>query len=495
MGGLDLPWWLILLGLFLCLLYFHTSRKQGLFRSLGIPGPKPYPFVGNTIGLLRLGPEKAFPQLIKEFGKVVGVFTGTTPNILIADLDILKEIQVKEFHCFQSRKNLGLSPERPMNKMLNVLEGEAWRHVRNQCTPAFSGSKLRLMSSQMNRCAELLVSNIEAKSEHAVDILQHMGAFSMDVIASVAFGLDVDSQKDPNDPFLHHARKSFKSNMKNPLTLLMLFAPPVGRLFQRLFGLRILPEDTCQFFMDILEQALDARRRESKGRVDFLQLMLKAQEEEEGSGRRLTHDEVLSQGFVFFFAGYSTISSGLTNTAYLLALHPEIQERILDEINAEVGSGDPDYDSVHRLQYLECVLNESLRLYSPAIRVNRTCNQDVTIRGVHFTQGMVVLIPTQAIHMDPEQWPDPERFDPDRFTAENKAERHQLAWQPFGFGPRHCIGIRLAQMEMKVALVHLLRKFRIEVCDKTNIPLKRDKMGGQPKEVFLLMRKREDAEM
>jgi cytochrome P450 family 3 subfamily A len=396
---------------------------------------------------------------------------------------------VKHFDCFQNRKSMGLTPERPMNKMLTVLQDDEWKNVRHLCSPAFSGSKLRSMSAQLNRCAHLLINNIAEEEGGDLDVIKHMGAFSMDVIASVAFGLDIDSQRDPDDPFIHHARKSFKPNMKNPLMLLMLFVPSIAPLFQRLFGLRILPEDTCEFFMSILNQVMEARRKEGKDRTDFLQLMLNAHD----GGKSLGHDEVLSQGFIFFFAGYSTISGCITNTLHLLALHPDIQEKLCDEINEQLADLDPDYDSVQRLPYLDRVLNESLRIYSPALRVNRTCSQNVTIQGVHFTKGMVVLIPIQAIQMDPELWSDPEKFDPDRFSADQKEGRHPMAWQPFGVGPRHCLGMRLALMETKVALIHLVRKFRFHVCDKTNIPLKRDKMGGQPKEVFLKVTSRSSA--
>ena len=423
-------------------------------------------------------------------------------------------LQVKEFHHFTNRMDFGMILDKPMDKMVSMLKDDEWRNVRSTISPTFSSGKLRRMKSQLNRCASLLVENLKQKasSGEPVYVKDYTGAFALDVIASTAFGLDINSQKDPKDLFAVHAKKAFNFSSKNPLTLVAIFTPFLLPLVRRL-GVKFFPQDTEKFFINIVDQAMAGRTDADKEkRADFLQLMINAQheaaeeEEEPQQGtdtatqnqanvskpkKGLTYDEVLSQAFVFFIAGYATVADNLTFALYNLALHPEVQDKVLDDINATLkGKSEPDYDTLNKMQYLDMFIQESLRMFCP-LRVDRVCGKDTEVKGIHIPKGMMIAILIQTIHMDPEAWPEPEKFDPERFSPEHKAERDPSLWQPFGLGPRQCVAMRLALMEMKMALVHLLQNFTIKTCKKTNIPIKRDPMGGQPLDVYLTLEQRQ----
>lgn len=378
--------------------------------------------------------------------------------------------------------------------MITLLEDDEWKRVRNAITPAFSGGKLRRMAPQMNQCSRLLTDNLRKTCGQPFAVTEYMGAFSLDVIASTAFGLDIDSQKDPNDPFIKHSKTAFSPKIRNPALLLALLVPGLLPILKKFFDLRFIPKDTVDFFCGILNRAMEARDETDRKRTDFLQLMLNAHLDEEAgvprSQKALSDEEVLAQGFIFFAAGYSTVMANLSFTLYLLAMNPEAQDRALEEIKSITEDEDPDYDALHKMTYLENVIQESLRIYPPAVAINRLCNSDCIVGGYHFQAGTSVLVPIQELHMDPEVWPDPEKFDPDRFLPEVKAQRSQFSWQPFGLGPRHCIGMRLALMEVKVALVHLLKAFRLKTCKKTSIPIKREKFSGAPVDVYLELEER-----
>nr|XP_042905389.1 cytochrome P450 3A16-like [Parasteatoda tepidariorum] len=188
-----------------------------------------------------------------------------------------------------------------------------------------------------------------------------------------------------------------------------------------------------------------------------------------GSGTKLTEEEVVAQAFVVFIAGYETTSTALAFTCHLLATHPEVQNRLYEEIQQEKDS---DYSTVQGLQYLDQVLNESLRMYPPLTGLTtRVCDRDYDTGSYTIPKRSNILVPVWDIQHDPEIWPDPYKFDTDRFSMENKGSIKSMAFQTFGTGPRNCVGARFAQLEAKMAIFKLLKNVKLQVCEKTENPL------------------------
>lgn len=204
----------------------------------------------------------------------------------------------------------------------------------------------------------------------------------------------------------------------------------------------------------------------------------------------MTNDEIISQCFLFFLAGFDTTATALTLSAYNLALHQDIQEKLfneitstLDKLRQESDSNEPDpfklvtYDALPAFKYLGAVIDESLRLDSPGIflerRVEKQMELSNTDGSVRFKvePGDVIHIPVYSIHRDAKHFTDPELFKPERFLT-NKPEHHKYAYLPFGSGPRNCIAKSMALMEAKLALLHVIRAgYKFEVCEQTKIPL------------------------
>ncbi|XP_006753712.1 PREDICTED: cytochrome P450 3A12, partial [Myotis davidii] len=147
----------------------------------------------------------------------------------------------------------------------------------------------------------------------------------------------------------------------------------------------------------------------------------------------------------------------------------------------------PTYDALAQMEYLDMVMNESLRLFPIAGRLERVCKKDVEISGVFIPKGTVVMVPSFVLHLDPTYWTEPEEFRPERFSKENKDRINPYIYTPFGSGPRNCIGMRFALMNMKIALVRVLQNFSFKPCKETQIPVELDFQGIiQPKNPIIL---------
>ncbi|GBM30862.1 Cytochrome P450 3A8 [Araneus ventricosus] len=191
--------------------------------------------------------------------------------------------------------------------------------------------------------------------------------------------------------------------------------------------------------------------------------------------RNLTLDELVGQCVIFFLAGYDTTASTLSYISYLLALHPEIQTKLYEELRQVLqnSKGELTYEALQEMKYLDNVISESMRLYPAVTRLERMTVSDCKLgnSGITVPKGMIVTIPIYALQRDPDLFPDPEKFDPDRFTPEERAKRDTCAYMPFGAGPRNCVGMRFALMEVKVCLAYVIANFKIMRCPETKVPL------------------------
>uniref|UniRef100_A0A8C0J5J2 Thromboxane-A synthase n=1 Tax=Chelonoidis abingdonii TaxID=106734 RepID=A0A8C0J5J2_CHEAB len=290
----------------------------------------------------------------------------------------------------------------------------------------------------------------------------------------VAFGTHVDSQKNPDDTFVKNCKKFFEFSMLRPILILIIAFP-----FLMIPLSRILPnkrrDEVNGFFIKAIKNMIALRDQQDRRR-DFLQLILDARSSTNYIGDHkpptLSEDEIVGQAFIFLIGGYETTTNALSFATYLLATNPECQEKLLQEIDEFSGKHDvPDYQNIRELPYLDMVIAETLRMYPPAFRFTRETSKDCVVMGQHIPAGAVIEIAVGPLHYNPEFWPEPEKFIPERFTMEAKLQQHPFAYLPFGAGPRSCIGMRMALLEIKMTLLRILQKFRFETSPETQIPL------------------------
>ncbi|XP_078589248.1 cytochrome P450 3A43-like isoform X3 [Branchiostoma floridae x Branchiostoma japonicum] len=486
----------VLLPLLAVLFYVYAVQPLFVFKKMGVPGTgiPPLPIVGTSYTVLLSGIYNT-QFTASDFGPVLGVFNGMNPILIVSDPDMIKEIFVKQFHNFVNRQpevqDINIMPQ---SRQVFQLRDEDWKNVRVTLTPAFSGSKLKQMIAAMNSCADQLVENLNsfATTKESFDAKEVTAAYSMDVTARTIFGAEVNSQQDPQNPVIVHAKRAFNPNFNNPLMWLWMVFPNIAKpLFETFNYHPFTTRDVTDFFYGVMEQLLAMKKTDGgKGRVDLLQIMIDAhQESGDGStsgpkvvGKRqpLTRDDIVGNGIGFFSGAFETVSITMSFALYHLALDQEVQDRARQEIREVAGSeGEVGYEAVQKMSYLEMCIMETLRLYPLVSNIQRVANEEARLKWITVPKGMRVMVPAIAIHYDPARWNEPRKFNPERFTKEEREKRNPMDWLPFGVGPRNCIGMRLALLELKVGLARALMKYRFVTGPET-VPVKLNKWKTFP---------------
>lgn len=473
--------WTLLVAL-ITLLFVYVCWPYGTFKKLGIPGPKPIPFFGTMLAY-RKGFINFDSDCFKKYGKTWGIFDGRQPVLCITEPAMIKAVLIKEcYSLFTNRRNFRLNGQ--LYDAVSIAEDDQWRRIRSVLSPSFTSGRLKEMFDIMKRHSANLTSSMKMKADkdEPLELKEFFGPYSMDVVTSTAFSVDINSLSNPSDPFVTNIKKMLKFDLFNPLFLIVAFFPFMGPIMEKM-EFSFFPSSVTDFFYAALQKIKSNREQsKQKSRVDFLQLMIDSQKHSDVSNvelnKGLSDHEILSQAMIFVFAGYETSSSSLTFLAYNLATNPHVMKRLQEEVDSTFPNKGPvEYQALMQMEYLDSVINESLRLYPIAPRLERVAKATVEINGLLIPKDMVILVPTWPLHRDPNLWPEPEEFKPERFSKENKETIDPYTYMPFGAGPRNCIGMRFALVMMKLAMVEILQRFSFSVCKETEIPLEMDIQG------------------
>ncbi|XP_069342594.1 cytochrome P450 3A4-like isoform X2 [Eulemur rufifrons] len=418
------------------------------------------------------------------------VYDGRLPLLAITDPDMIKTVLVKEcYSAFTNRRPLG--PVGFMKSAVSFSQDEEWKRIRALLSPTFTSGKLKEMFPIISQYADVMVRNLrqEAEKGKTVSFKDIFGAYSMDVITATSFGVNIDSLNNPQDPFVEKTKKLLKFDFLSPFFLSIRLFPFLIPIFEAL-NISVFPKDVTNFLKNSVKRMKESRLQDKqKHRVDFLQLMIDSQNSKETESHKvLSDEEMIAQSIIFMFGGYETTSSVLSFIMYELGTHPDVQKKLQEEIDAALPNKTPvTYDALLQMEYLDMVVNETLRLFPIAGRIERVCKKDVEIKGVFIPKGVVVFIPTKALQRDPKYWPEPEEFRPERFSKKNKDNIDPYLYMPFGNGPRNCIGMRFALMNMKLALIKILQNFSFKPCKETQIPVQLSRKGLlQPEKPIVL---------
>ncbi|CAF1125621.1 unnamed protein product [Adineta steineri] len=507
---------LIALLLVVIVIYLWNIRKAyDFFIRLKIPGPPPTFFFGNILDITKTrGTSIAIKEWGNKYGHIFGYFAGHTPILVLSDPDVLQDVFVKSFSKFHSRRPSPIVNQQAKDVSLFNAFGLRWKRQRFVINPTFSSSKLKQMSPLIHRSIDMLMTKMNEQYERGepFDIYTYFKRFTMDTIWSCGFGLDTDMQNNINDPYLLNSQLIFAQNKLRRVAIILFMLLSEWRKvlaflfrsinFTRYWLRRYIPV-TKRFFKEspatwIMKQAHEMieKRKEigHTGRTDLLQLMLASMSDEdfiqdrpasfEKIGdtevetpliRKITKHEISANIFLFMIAGYETTSTALSYATYILATHPEEQRKLQEHIDAhfdpETEHSMPTYENVLEMDYLDMFIRETLRMFPivPAA-INRESTEEFCIENFGIVpKGTLITIDIYNLHFNPDLWGplDPQEFHPERFAT----KRHPMGWIPFGAGPRNCVGMRFALLEMKMLLVRLLKTYSLIDCgEKTHKP-------------------------
>ncbi|QCS43609.1 cytochrome P450 [Natrinema versiforme] len=406
------------------------------------PGPRGLPVIGNTVDLSR-DIFAFFEELRDEHGRVASYEVFGTHACMVAHPDAVQQVLLDDHDAFEKGEVLTRNLADAMGEGLFVTGGEQWQNQRTQVQPAFYRNRLNTYVPEMRATAEETVE--QWRDGMVVDVNHWMTKTTMDVLGRTLFGVDVTENpvvSEASDAILARFDTSrFWSFLPDRLPT------PTNRRYRRKL-------DNLQTFVDELAQQRRQQPPENRG-DDLLSILVGFLEASD-----LTQEELRDNMVTFLFAGHETTALGLTYTLLCLAQHPEEQAALQEEIDTICGEAVAAED-LSELEQTERVINEALRLYPPVYMFFREATRDVELEGYHIPEGTTLVLPQWAVHRDPAWWDYPESFRPDRF--EGDTDYPEYAYFPFGGGPRHCIGMRFARMEMKTVLATILREFTFEL--------------------------------
>ncbi|XP_063917767.1 cytochrome P450 9e2-like isoform X1 [Zophobas morio] len=480
-------WFLIIMTVAATIIFIRLKQKNKYWIRKGVKQGSPVPLFGDKWRAIAHNQSLAdMVQKIYNVGeddRYCGAYDFMSPALVLKDPDLIKNILVKDFDHFVDHKRVIPEGSDPIwDRNLFFLTGQKWRDMRSALSPVFTGSKMRHMFVLITKSAEQFVEHFvkQNKQVHAIELKDTFARLTNDIIATTVFGFQSDSLEDRDSKFYEMAKRITDfTGFWQGIKLLGFFIFP--KLYKTL-NIKILSEQISNFFYRIVKENIKTRTEQNINRPDMISLLMEARENHKLiHGVKITDEDITAQALVFFFAGFDSVSSLMCFMSYELATNPDIQERLIQEIDktSELCDRKLDYEAVKSMKYLDMVVSEALRKWPITPFVNRICTIPYTIepkrpneQPIHLEKDAIVFLPIYGLHHDPKHFPNPDRFDPERFSEENKPNITPYTYVPFGAGPRKCIGYRFALLEIKVLFFYLLSKFEIVVTERTEIPVK-----------------------
>jgi len=491
------------------LFYRLITKNFDHWHKLGVPF-KPGKFPWGSVDFLKVKKNSALHQLdmCNQFKdeKFFGFFMFGKPVLMVNDVELVKHIKVKDFSHFVDSQNEDLvnairrggDLDTLFNRNITSAKGDEWKDVRSSLTPIFTSGKMKHMLKFVVDVSRRLFTEMEKQVDQGEFELKELtGRFSLDALASCAFGLDFDSFGGvASNAFVEHAADVFKQDIWT-LIFTLKFIPGVSRIFEVL-NINVQKPKSVKFFKDIVTQTLKQRSESGQRRNDMIDMMLdimneRDKEEVEGDmdqyhqdmkfshkkKRNLTENDIISNLIILLIVGYDTTGMTLAFILYALAENPDVQDKLQQEVDEaweDAGGSFPDYSKVQGLSYCEMVIMETLRFYTPVAATVRACNEDYRVPGSDLVikKNDMVAFNATFLHRDPRYWSHPDSFYPVHWTPEEKSQRSPHAFQAFGQGPRACLGQRFALLELKVALAMIMRHLELLPGTKTVKPLELD---------------------
>uniref|UniRef100_A0A1I8PQW7 Cytochrome P450 n=1 Tax=Stomoxys calcitrans TaxID=35570 RepID=A0A1I8PQW7_STOCA len=465
----------LLLSTTLVVIFLRYSQRQKFWKRQNV----------ETIGVLEfiqkvkkdhlfLVVDKIYQELCAEDKpcKVVESLLNTT--VILQDQNAIKEVLTSQFENFPDR-GFYINHRDPLLVNLARFHYDIWKAMRLKLTPAFSPAKMKYIFPTMAEVGDHFVQVLQQqifRGEDIVDMHDICKRFSMDVIGTVAFGIECNSLKNPQAEFKLQGEKALLQHFR---TFWDQFAEKYSWLMH-FINFKYHSQDSIRFFTHIVQETLTYREKENIKRNDFMDLLIECRNVEAENKNEKPHmslEMMVGQVFIFFVGGYESTAAALSQALFELSRNTEIQDKARQEV-MQVKSEHGDkitHDSLKSLKYIQQIVQETLRKYPIVPALLRYCRHTTTLNSstgsITLPKDTTVMIPVYSIHNNPDFYPNPQAFFPERFDEAAEAERPPHTFLTFGDGPRNCIAAGFGKMELLFGLATLLSKFRFSVSAKT----------------------------
>lgn len=402
--------------------------------------------------LLSLVPKEAYTEMVTPLGR------SRRGILLVNDPEITRNILTNPLEMFPKNDLMVGALEPLVGESIFVSDGAAWRRQRAMVEPAFGHMGIARSFRWMREAVDDYERHLDtvAAGGEAFSLDGAMSHLTADIICRTIFSksLEVGTARDVFTSFAQFERSVASVDLYQ-----LILGKPWGKVRQPGHVLA-----ACERIRAHIDTLLAPALRETGEGGDIVSDLVAARDAATGEG--FTRKELIDQIGVFFLAGHETTASVLTWAFFILSQRPDHVARIRAEIDAVAGTGEIELHHVKKLEFIRDVFREALRLYPPITFIPRVAAEDTMIGKYHAKKGAMIMIAPWTTHRHHALWPNPDRFDPDRFTRD---EIIPGSYMPFGLGPRICVGAAFATIESGLMLARLVRRYDFEAIAPENV--------------------------
>ncbi len=397
---------------------------------------------------IRKNPLPFHKAFFESYGDTFSVRLGRKKYLLLSrDKEVVQYILQKNHKNYYKSSIQTKFLSKYLGHGLLTINGDYWLQQRRLIQPAFHKQKMHQLIGLMQQTIETELQKVPLEEKTLAFPLMNELAFK--VVATSLFNISVSEE--------------ILQRLQEIIQQIQVFLVKEVRLPHKAWWFKLsgqiakhkkLAEETRTIISSIIEE----RKNSTIQHDDLLDMLLATRYED--TGEPMSIRQLIDEISILFVAGHETTANALTFTTFLLAKHPEIQQKVFEEVNRVSAETNDPIEQIAKLEYTKAVIDESMRLYPPAWITDRENLEDDTIKGFHIRKNTLVGVSFYELHRHPDYWKNPEVFNPERFVGENKKKKAGV-YYPFGAGPRMCIGLGFAVYEMVLAISYLVKKYSL----------------------------------
>ena len=397
---------------------------------------------------IRKNPIPFHKKYFDQFGDSFSLKIGKTKHVILS-----RDNEVAEYILQKNQKNYQKSElqtkfiSKYLGKGLLTANGDFWLKQRRLIQPAFHKQKMNQLVQNMQ---QTIVSELkDLPEEKSVTLFPIMNNLAFNVVAKSLFHISASEEKLNRLKIIIHQVQEF---------LIKEIRLPYKAFWFKISGQINKHKELALESDEIIKEIIEERIKSNSKQNDLLDMLLETRYEETGEG--MSTQQLIDEIKILFIAGHETSANAMTFTLHLLGNHPEIQQKIFDELIEIESQTDDIIEQLQKMTYTNAVINESMRLYPPAWITDRENIDDDNLLGYHIKEKTLIGVSFYELHRNPKYWENPEEFNPERFLGEQKKKSAQYFY-PFGAGPRMCIGLGFAMYEMSLTLSYIVKKYKV----------------------------------